>query len=60
MSIKKYIPDFLSDGSEDLNEMMTSFWSGFSALLYFTKPSENVSYLVNGKEIKNIKETLHL
>ncbi|MCQ2771830.1 MAG: AAA family ATPase [Bacilli bacterium] len=53
---KKYIPDFLSDGSEDLEEMMTSFWSGFSALLYFTKPSENVSYLVNGKEIKNIKD----
>lgn len=52
---KKYIPDFLSDGSEDLKEMMTTFWFGFSALLFFTKPSENITYFVNGEEVKNIK-----
>ena len=55
---KVYVPDFLSDGTEDLNEMMKSFWLGLSALLYFSKPLEHVTYEVEGSTVKDIKDWL--
>ncbi len=51
---KKYIPDFLSDGTEDIEEMMKSFWNGLSCLLYFTEPYETYSYDIDGESITNI------
>ena len=57
---KKYISDFLSDDSEDLVEMMNAYWYGFSTLLYFTKPIENISYEIDGETVLNIKEWMNV
>lgn len=51
---KKYIPDFLSDGTEDIEEMMITFWKGLSCLLYFTKPYESASYKIDGEIVSNL------
>ena len=51
---KKYIPDFLSDGTEDIEEMMMAFWQGLSCLLYFTKPYESASYKINSEIVTNL------
>lgn len=54
---KVYVPDFLSDGSDDLKEMMKCFWNGLLHLLHFSKSVENVVYEINNEhDIKNIKE----
>lgn len=54
---KVYVPDFLSDGSDDLKEMMICFWNGLLHLLHFSKSVENVVYEINDEhDIKNIKE----
>lgn len=53
---KTYIPDFLSDGSEDLKEMMVAFWNGLCALLHYTSPKENVYFIVDDENVNNIKE----
>ena len=53
---KVYIPDFLSDGSDDLKEMMLAFWNGLCVLLHYTNPKENESYSVDDEPVKNIKD----
>ena len=56
---KVYIPDFLSDGSDDLKEMMKCFWNGLLNLLHFSKSIENIVYEINNEhDIKNAKEWL--
>ena len=56
---KVYIPDFLSDGSDDLKEMMKFFWNGLLNLLHFSKSVENIVYEINNEhDIKNAKEWL--